>query len=561
MAYTSQPVPLTLSNGVFLQTREFEVKTHLDNKHLMEQEAAHPKDATDLGLITPWISTGYMQRPSLWNLIGQGKNRLLHSEGHIFTWKTPIAEEPFYILEDITTTDKPGYGDTEFPIKLNRRFGNSAIITSNKYAGLELYVTARDITKQGDGWVHWVKLNTTNKKFKFFPKDLLRAGTKFFQIGSVMGEYSQTYDDVTGVKSGYREYYNYVGEGFANKHLSCTREAAYGKVSEKSLYTLQQYRKVIEMYMLRPGSELSDISLTGQNPVQYLMAKKGMSEVMAKDAVKSMIVKTAWIPEVEALAMASVERDVEHYAMWGAGGVLEVEGGTAVHLPIGLFHQLNMGPTYNYNIPKFNIRKLDAWITSRLKDKIDPYGTNEIIIGTGLGGLKLVRNQIKDVALASGIVFDSARYVKGDDNMMLHFDGPNFISYRMSFGVVRFEHVPELDPIQANEIENPTVDGHRLSSYLFIIDDLTANNDNIYEVVYGPDRDFHHFYINGRMNYLDIPGKGSKAGPYQASHTGPGFDVYIEKRLKCYHVIDPTKSLLIKPLNPYTGKPLFEPVF
>ncbi len=107
------------------------------------------------------------------------------------------------------------------------------------------------------------------------------------------------------------------------------------------------------------------------------------------------------------------------------------------------------------------------------------------------------------------------------------------------------------------------VDGHRLSSYMFIIDDLTAQNDNIHEVVYGPDRDFNHFYVNGRMNYMDNPNlSSSRGGPYQSSGPGiPGFEVYIEKRHKMYWVKDPTKSLLIKPYNPRTGRPLFEPYF
>lgn len=559
---TTQPIPLTLQNGIYLQTRQYDYHTHLDSAHLMQMEASKDKHATDLGMITPWITTGYLERPGMWNLIGEGKNRLLYNDGHIFKWKQPIAEQPTYVIEDISGTDKPGYGDTTFKLKLNKRtFGNSAIITANKFAALELYVTADEIVKDGDGFVYTVKLNSTNKKYKWFPKEYLTAGTIFFQIGSVLGEYGQTYNDFGTISSGYREFYNYVGEGFANAHLTCTRDAALSKISKSCVVGLQQYRKVVEMYQLRPGSAAYDISRMGQSPVQVYM-EKGMSPKQAQETVAQDIVKRAWIPEVEMLAKLMIERDVENYAMWGAGGTLKVEGPTAVRLPVGLFHQLNMGVTYNYNIPKFTLQRLDAILTSRLKDKIDPYGTNKIVIGTGLAGLKLVRKQILDVVQSLGLTFEHERYVKGTDNQKLYFDGPNFISYRMSFGIVEFQHVPTLDPIEANDLENPFYDGHRLSSYMFIIDDLTANNDNIHEIVYGPDFDFHHFYINGRMNYLDNPNMGgSRPGPYQASNTGPGFEVYLEKRLKAYWVKDITKSLLIKPFNPFTGKPLFEPYF
>lgn len=567
MAQSSQPIPLTLNNGIYLQTKEFDYHVHLDTAHLAQMEAGRPHNQTDLGMITPWITTGYMERPGMWDLIGKGKNRVLYMDGHVWTWKTPIADQPTYSLGDITGMDKPGIESTTFKIKLNKRtFGNSAIITPEKFSGIELYITADEIHGDGDGWVYTVKLNATNKKLKWFPKEYLQSGTIFFQIGSVLGEYGQTYNDFGSIKTGYREFYNYVGEGYSNVHFTVTRDAALSQVSKQAVMGLQQYRKVIEMYQLRPGSAAYDISRSGQNTYSEMVAAytaQGMSDKKANEALKADIVKRAWIPEVEALAMTMVERDIEFYGMWGAGGTIQVEGKTNVRLPIGLFHQMNLGPTYNYNIPQFQIRKLDAWITSRLKDKIDPYGQNVIRIGTGLGGLKLVRGQILDVVQASGLTFQHDRYVKGDDNQKLYFDAPNFLSYRMSFGIVEFVHVPALDPIQANDLENPMIDGHRLSSYMFIIDDLSAQNDNIHEIVYGPNFDFNHFYVNGRMNYMDSPSYGSsRPGPYQSSGPGiPGFEVYIEKRMKAYWLKDPTKSLLIKPFNPRTGRPIFEPYF
>jgi len=566
MASSSQSIPLTLNNGIYLQTKEYDYNVHLDKAHLMQMEAGRAQASTDLGMITPWITTGYMERPGMWDLIGKGKNRTLYMDGHIWKWQQPLADQPTYIIEDVSGVDKPGIEGTTFKIKLNKRsFGNTAIITPEKFSGIELYVTADEIKQDGDGCIYTCKLNTTNKKLKWFPKEYLQAGTIFFQIGSVIGEYGEVYNDFGSIKTGYREFYNYVGEGYANTHFTVTRDAALSRISKNCVMGLQQYRKVIEMYQLRPGSAAFDISRQGQNTYADMLGAYSKAGYKGEDAVKALnadIVKRAWIPEVEATAMTIVERDVDFYSMWGAGGTLDVEGKTQVRMPVGLFHQMNLGPTYNYNIPKFQLKKLDAWITSRLKDKIDPYGTNVIKIGTGLGGLKVVRGQMLDVMQASGLTLQHDRYVKGSDNQKLYLDLPNFISYRMSFGIVEFVHIPALDPIQANDLENPMIDGHRLSSYMFIIDDLSASNDNIHEIVYGPDYDFHHFYINGRMNYMDNPNmSSSKSGPYQASNLNPGFEVYIEKRHKAYWVKDITKSLLIKPFNPRTGRPIFEPYF
>ena len=54
---------------------------------------------------------------------------------------------------------------------------------------------------------------------------------------------------------------------------------------------------------------------------------------------------------------------------------------------------------------------------------------------------------------------------------------------------------------------------------------------------------------------------GSGTRPFAGNKNIPGFEVYLEKRFKAYRLIDPTKSLLIKPINPNTGKVIFEPVF
>lgn len=560
----SNALPLSLQNGIYLQTREYNHEFHLDKAHLLKMEGGHDMtNATDLGLITPWITTGYMERPGMFDMIKGGANRIF-ADGHIWKWQQPIAEQPTYSLGDISGQEKPGQDGARFKIKFNKRtFGNGAIITVDKFSQVELYVTEDEI--YGDdaaGYTVTVKLHTTSGKYRYWPKEFLTAGTIYFQKGSVMGEYGQRYNDLGNIKTGYREFYNYVGEGTAHVHFDVTRDAAYSKISEKCVAGIRDYRKVIEMYQFTPGSPLSDAVLRGESPIDFLM-KSGMTKNQAVDTFKRDLVKTSWIPEVEALAMRKIEMDVEMMATWGAGGVIEVEGKTTVHLPIGLFHQVNLGSTFSYNIPLFNLEKIEAYLTSRVKDKIDPYGTNVLTVGTGRAGLKLVRPQILERVKQAGLFIDDGggRYLKGNDNQKMYADLPNFLSYRWEFGIIQFVHVPALDPIIANDWENPIYGGERLSSYMFIIDDLSAEGNNVYEIVYGPDWDFSHRFINGKMNYLDVKSGQSSFAAFQSSSHHPGFEVFMEKRHKAYWIKDITKSLLIKPINPRTGRPIFEPIF
>lgn len=561
----SNALPLSLQNGIYLQAREYNHTFHLDKAHLFAMQGGdNLADATDLGMITPWITSGYMERPGMFDMIKGGANRIF-ADGHIWKWQSPLAEQPTYSLGDVSNQGKPGQDGARFRIKLNKRsFGHGDIITVDKFSQVELYVTEDEIYgDDSSGYFYTVKLHTTSAKYRYWPTEFLTAGTIYFRKGSVAGEYSTRFSELGNIKTGYREFYNYVGEGTAHVQFEVTRDAAYSKISDKCVMGLQQYRKIIEMYQFTPGSPLSDAVLRGESPVNYLMKEKGLTQKQASDMVASSLVKKSWIPEVEALAMRKIEMDVEMMATWGAGGVIEVEGKTLVHLPIGLFHQVNLGSTFSYNIPLFNLEKIEAHLVSRVKDKIDPYGQNELTIGTGRAGLKLVRPQILERVKQAGLfIDDQGRYIQGSDNQKLLFDGPNFLAYRWEFGIIKFVHVPALDPIIANDWENPIYGGERLSSYIFIIDDLSAEGDNVHEIVYGPEWDFNWRYINGKMNYLDAKSSGTgSTAPFQSSSQHPGFQVFMEKRHKAYWIKDITKSLLIKPINPRTGRPIFEPIY
>lgn len=552
-----------LYNGIFLQTKEFSAETHhLDTGHLLKMNAGmgdRYADSTDLGMITPWITTGYMERNGLFDMINTNSGvRRVMVDGHVARYQYPIGSQPTKVLEDISGTDTPGIDGSAFKIRLNKRFGNSAIITPDKFMQVELVVTPEEIYgNEATGYVHTVKMNTTNSKYKYFPKEFLQPGIVYIRSGSILGEYSKTYDTMPAITAGHREYYLTVGEGAANKTFSVTRDAAYSKIAGPVVKSIAEYRRVIEMYQFAPGSPASDAVMRNESPIGLYM-KGGISKDAAMAAMKADIVKKAWIPQIEALAMKEVERDVDFYAVWGSGGTMKIDGKTEVNLPVGLFHQFNLGSFAGYNIPKFDLGRLEALLTSRLKDRMDPYGRMEITIGTGLGGLKIAREQIREKFKGMNFLTKEDRYVSGSDNQKLFLDTQNFMSYRWEFGIINFTHVPALDPIAANDINNPMYLGHRLSSYIFIIDDLSGEGGNVEELVYGPNWDFNHFYTNGRLDY-ETMGEGRR--PFQGNKDIPGFEVFVEKRFKAYRLVDPTKTLIIKPFNPYTGKMIFEPTF
>ena len=128
------------------------------------------------------------------------------------------------------------------------------------------------------------------------------------------------------------------------------------------------------------------------------------------------------------------------------------------------------------------------------------------------------------------------------------------------------ELVPGLDPTDANPQINPVVPmsngigGHRLSSYMIIIEDITNNaSGNIVELVYQNDWDFQKRVIVGKLPYLGQP--RFNGGVFNSANHHPGYQMIMEKRDKAYWVKDITKSLLIKPINPFTGRAIYDGYF
>ena len=113
---------------------------------------------------------------------------------------------------------------------------------------------------------------------------------------------------------------------------------------------------------------------------------------------------------------------------------------------------------------------------------------------------------------------------------------------------VKFVLNPAFDNLHTNDIENPLVDGRPLSSYSFIIFDVTdEGNDNIYLLKLSWDNQLKWFYQNGTMDYM-----GRTQGFASSGHFN-GYRVMMTQTMPSVWVKDPTKVLKIVMRNPVTG--------
>jgi hypothetical protein len=163
--------------------------------------------------------------------------------------------------------------------------------------------------------------------------------------------------------------------------------------------------------------------------------------------------------------------------------------------------------------------------------------------------MRMVNESIKREASGSGLVIEAADIgAITNKGMNLGF-GFAYTSYVIPFlANVQFVVNPAFDNVHTNDIENPIIDGHPLSSYSFIIFDVTDNNnDNIYLLKLKWDNQLKWWYQNGTMDYM-----GRSQG-FQSSGQFNGYRVYMSQCMPAIWVKDPTKVLKIVMRNPITG--------
>ncbi len=531
-----------LNNGIFLRDTQYHTSSHVDSYHLVNMlKSAEP---TDLGPVDLWAMAQKVEMPLYQMSSFGGKNVIMvdNARGE-YKWQIPVAQDLPYIVEDIEAENgTKGIDGQTFKIKLNRRmFGHGDIITYDKYNGVEMYITADDVIPTNDGFVYTVQL-VNNDNTKYLDNKYLKVGTKVFRKGSARGEYGERFSDLGDVRAGFREFYNYVGGAEAHVHYSISSRA---DLMMKGGMKADGTVPVIELW--RNFEKTNDPSITS---LEDMAAKLGKDYV--KKAYQSGQLTRTFLTTLEAAHLTKIANDIETYLMWGQGGRIKQDGPDDLRLSVGLWKQLDNSYKRIYNRGSFNLDLFKSEIFNFFNGRVEfkgPDPQRSLIVQTGIGGMKLVNEAIKREAVNSGLVLNAhelgAVTGKGLD---LNF-GFAYTSYVIPFlANVKFVLNPAFDNVHTNDIENPIIDGFPLSSYNFIIFDITDNtNDNIYLLKLSWDNQLKWFYQNGTMDYM-----GRTQG-FQSSGQFNGYRVFMTQTMPAIWVKDPTKVLKIVMRNPVTG--------
>ena len=531
-----------LNNGIFLRDNYYNTSSHVDSYHMTNMlKSAEP---TDLGPVDLWAMAQKVEMPLYQMSSFGGKNviNVDNARGE-YKWQIPVAQELPYIIEDIESGNATkGIDGQSFKIKVNKRsFGHGDIITYDKYNGAELYITADDIIPAGDGFIYTVQL-VNNDSTKFLDNKYLKVGTKVFRKGSARGEYGERFSDLGNVSSGFREFYNYVGGAEAHVHYSISSKADLmmkgGMKADGTVPVVELWRN------FEKGLDPSISSLED-------MATKLGKDYVKKAYSNGQLTRT-FLTTLEAAHLTKIANDIETYLMWGKGGRLKQDGPDDIRLSVGLWSQLDNSYKRIYNKGSFNLDLFKSEIFNFFNGRVEfkgPDPKRKLVVQTGMGGMRLVNEAIKKEAINSGLIINASEIgaITGS-GMDLNF-GYAYTQYVIPFlANVQFVLNPAFDNIHTSDIENPIIDGFPLSSYNFIIFDITDNtNDNIFLLKLNWDNQLKWFYQNGTMDYM-----GRTQG-FQSSGQFNGYRVFMSQTMPAIWVKDPTKVLKIVMRNPITG--------
>lgn len=541
--------PKSLNNGIFSGDVQATMGSDISTYNLLEIANKFGVDKRDnLGPVDLFIDAQKVEAPLYQFSSFHGKNveyiKNLRGE---FTWQRPVTAELPMIVKDLDPSDTTkGIDGHTFRLEFSKRFGNTAKITYDKMNGLEAVVTQDDVIPTSSGFIHTVRLVNSDSG-RSLDNSYLKAGTRWFHASSSAGEFDQKYDSVIA-EAGYEEYFNFVGNSMATFEYTVGTTAA--KMLDAGINAPESKVDLLGIWRVNDAN-LRDPSITNLNQLKgALGGEKGLIK-----AVKSQRLDFGLVTKIEARGIQKIANDIEYDLMWGKGGIITTAGAEVLRESLGLWKQMDSSFVTVYNKNSVDILELlETELLNFYKGKVEldgPDPKRTVIVQSGMALIKMASDALQKRALSTGMMTQTTEIgaISGSNPMELGF-GFNFTSYIIPYlANVKFVYNPALDPIHANDIENPIIDGYRLSSYSAIVFDITNDGvgNNITLMKHDWDNELRHWYLNGKFDAM-----GARSG-FQSSGGNYGYKVFFEQKKQAVRVKDATKVLKIVMRNPRTG--------
>ena len=429
-------------------------------------------DKNHLGLLELFSNISNYPKPMYLGMIQRDAVINVNGINGKFRYDLPVENTYEVVTVEDTSLkyNKPGIDESLFEIVLNAQFTQGDILTYDVINGCMLMIaTDREPRMEGENWRYWCRL-WGKSRAKYFPKDKLRAGIKYFKVSNVLGEFSTQFSRVGGASK--------MGLMTCEFQLAGHRGVEGESTMYAGIKSLAYADKYTQSFLQRAYDQVRRLSETNDGaPVDYAI-------IASRDANGNINLANARVANTVSLFCLAELMKMEAYElMFMRGGAIKTHNGVLMKNE-GLYHQLRRGFTIQYARPggikrehfmaaadyifrgrtdlKIEDRRMKFKVGAKAYQNIieifrDEFYSQLSALAPMLGTDRIIQNPVSgpNNALSLGTVTIESVVIPG-------------------IGNVKIEHEPSLDYVDMVD-RSQLVDGMvPLTSYSCIMEDLTG---------------------------------------------------------------------------------------
>ena len=429
-------------------------------------------DKNHLGLLELFSNISNYPKPMYLGMIQRDAVINVNGINGKFRYDLPVENTYEVVTVEDTSLkyNKPGIDESLFEIVLNAQFTQGDILTYDVINGCMLMIaTDREPRMEGENWRYWCRL-WGKSRAKYFPKDKLRAGIKYFKVSNVLGEFSTQFSRVGGASK--------MGLMTCEFQLAGHRGVEGESTMYAGIKSLAYADKYTQSFLQRAYDQVRRLSETNEGaPVDYAI-------IASRDANGNINLANARVANTVSLFCLAELMKMEAYElMFMRGGAIKTHNGVLMKNE-GLYHQLRRGFTIQYARPggikrehfmaaadyifrgrtdlKIEDRRMKFKVGAKAYQNIieifrDEFYSQLSALAPMLGTDRIIQNPVSgpNNALRLGTVTIESVVIPG-------------------IGNVTIEHEPSLDYVDMVD-RSQLVDGMvPLTSYSCIMEDLTG---------------------------------------------------------------------------------------
>ena len=291
--------------------------------------------AKHLGMIDLFSATHNVRLPFMTDLF-KGSQVMECEDGQSITYDLPVKRSIRCVTAVDTSGDreKPGIDGGVFTIILDTEHTKGDVLSYDPMYGAQVIVDDNyDVERQGENYVHYVRL-VTNDKRDYFPKDKLKAGIEYVKVGHNLAEFGTDYSKINLMNapagSITNEFILGNNRGVETFYTKKANGMSAPKLAEIGMTEMEDIKNKMDMF-------------GGKSKEMFFIANKTKSGKIDKSSVK--VGAT-----LEYLALMELAKIECHQLYFQKAATIPTANGV-MRLNEGAWHQIRRGKLIQYSKP------------------------------------------------------------------------------------------------------------------------------------------------------------------------------------------------------------------